>query len=142
MNDYKITNQYMNKIAIMILVSILAISCSSLNSEEIDGKQSDTIQQSIVNASYDYKEQTISVSTKGKEWVFSSIKIDDNVIDIGKQDVLPYSIFGDWFTITRIEKNLFNINLLKNATGKTRNIEIVLADRNFYTRTKISQVSF
>lgn len=128
------------KKVILAMFLTLTISCQSSSDEEvIDGKQSDTIQLSIKDTCCDYKEQTISISTQGDRWLFSSIWEEGNLVPIDNQDVLPYSILGTWFTIKRTDRNLFKVDIKENTTGKIRYIEIFLVDRNFYICTKIKQ---
>lgn len=93
----------MKQFIFLILTSILILSCNS-SLYEIDGIQSDTIQQSIKETYCNYKEQAISMFTIGDSWIISSIFVDGKPITIDSQKNLPYSIYGDWFTIIRTNK--------------------------------------
>jgi hypothetical protein len=128
----------MKQFICFILMLVLFISCSS-SIEKSDGLQSDTIQQSIKEAYCNYKEQTVSIFMKGNSWIISNVFVDGKVIAIDEQKSIPYSIYGDWFIITRTSEQKIIVSINENLTGKVRKLQVVLADRNFYTYTTIKQ---
>ncbi|MBV3637706.1 hypothetical protein [Bacteroides cellulosilyticus] len=136
----------MNTANIFLLITFLLVTLSSCTQEKednMDGIQKDTILQSVKDTCIDYRQQIIKVTTKGENWYFSTIEATNSNIehntDYKKQTSFPFTIEGKWFKIIRKKTNEFEIILFENQSNASREMNINLWDKNYYTCTRIFQ---
>ncbi len=117
----------MKQILLLLITSVIFISCESNRNSLIGKCDGDEIRLSKNKVIFDSNKNTIKITTKGKWWWISDIFFNDKHIDIYKEATQTgdnFLIINDDFTIERKSKTEIFIEMSKNNTDKERKLGI------------------
>ena len=128
----------MNKNIILLLITLLNLSCS----ESKDGDWDDNIKLSQKEFRFDSLENSATITTEGDSWwIYSIFFKDGETFDLSNIDTISenFTITESEFTLERIKGKEIVIKLFKNTTGSERTFTVGLQAGNYFDGITIIQ---
>ena len=115
------------KSVVLLLLLTLSFSCSN----NIEGEYNCCNNNIILpkeSIQFSSESNSVTINTKGKDWLLNSINLNGKRLDISNIDFTAkqYKITESEFTLERKNANEIFIVMNKNASGKERELKVLL----------------
>lgn len=125
-----------------LLFLALSISCSN-NIEDEYNCCNNNILLPKENIQFSSESNSVTINTKGKDWILNSINLNGRRLDISNIDFTTkqYKIIKSDFTFERKNANEIFIVMHKNTSGKERELKILLQYFGIHGYININQLA-